>query len=69
MLARNNLTLEKAPAVVQFVAYNTGILLIVYGWMSNSAGQPFLYYGFSLLYGAWRSHITGTMSNPVSHDR
>jgi hypothetical protein len=46
VLARNRLTLERLPRLVQFAAYNAGLLMIMYGWMSAGASQPFLYYRF-----------------------
>jgi alginate O-acetyltransferase complex protein AlgI len=43
---RNGLTLDKLPSLVQVVICSIGTVIIVYGWISNTAGQPFLYYRF-----------------------
>jgi alginate O-acetyltransferase complex protein AlgI len=44
--ARKQMTLDKLPRALQFAAYNIGVLLIIYGWISAGGGQPFLYYRF-----------------------
>jgi alginate O-acetyltransferase complex protein AlgI len=46
ILARRGLTLEKFPVLVQIPLYNIGAALIVYGWVSGNASEPFLYYKF-----------------------
>jgi len=46
ILVRNGVTLAKCPVLVQAVAYNVGLALIVYQWMSSSVAPPFLYYKF-----------------------
>jgi D-alanyl-lipoteichoic acid acyltransferase DltB (MBOAT superfamily) len=46
ILVRNGITLEKCPVLVQAVAYNLGVAVIVYQWVSQSVPAPFLYYKF-----------------------
>jgi alginate O-acetyltransferase complex protein AlgI len=43
---RNGLTLDKLPSLVQVAICSIGTVIIVYEWISNTAGQPFLYYRF-----------------------
>jgi len=43
---RNGITLARCPLPIQIVAYNVGLILIVYQWMSSSVAPPFLYYKF-----------------------
>jgi len=46
ILVRNGITLTRCPLPIQIVAYNLGLALIVYQWMSTSVAPPFLYYKF-----------------------
>jgi D-alanyl-lipoteichoic acid acyltransferase DltB (MBOAT superfamily) len=46
ILVRNGITLARCPLPIQIVAYNVGLILIVYQWMSSSVAPPFLYYKF-----------------------
>lgn len=46
ILARNGLTLAKCSLPLQTLAYNGGMAVIVYLWMSSSVSPPFLYYKF-----------------------
>jgi alginate O-acetyltransferase complex protein AlgI len=46
ILLNNGFTIERFPRPVQFLAYNAMALLIIYGWLSVGAGEPFLYYRF-----------------------
>ena len=46
ILARNGVTLTRFAAPIQAAAYNTGVAVIVYLWMSSSVAPPFLYYKF-----------------------
>lgn len=46
ILARNGVTLTRFAVPIQTVAYNAGVALIVYLWMSSSVAPPFVYYKF-----------------------
>ena len=46
ILVRNGYTLAKCPVSIQAIAYNVGLALIIYQWMSSSVAPPFLYYKF-----------------------
>ena len=46
ILTRREFSLEKFPIAAQLVIYNVGAALIAYGWIAQSAAQPFLYYRF-----------------------
>jgi D-alanyl-lipoteichoic acid acyltransferase DltB (MBOAT superfamily) len=46
ILVRNGITLAKCPLPLQVVAYNAGVMLIVYQWAAGSVPPPFLYYKF-----------------------
>jgi len=46
ILVRNGVTLAKFPMPLQVVAYNLGLMLIVYQWVAGSVAPPFLYYKF-----------------------
>ncbi|OIQ92730.1 peptidoglycan O-acetyltransferase [mine drainage metagenome] len=43
---RKGLTLESLWLPVRFVAYNAGVILILYTWLSGNVAAPFLYYKF-----------------------
>jgi hypothetical protein len=46
ILVRNGYTLAKCPVSIQAIAYNAGLALIIFQWMSTSVAPPFLYYKF-----------------------
>jgi hypothetical protein len=46
IVVRNGVTLAKCPLPLQVVAYNAGLILIVYQWVAGSVAPPFLYYKF-----------------------
>ncbi len=46
ILVRNGMTLAKCPMPLQIVAYNVGLMLIIYQWAAGAVAPPFLYYKF-----------------------